>query len=152
LEETGLGTRYIYLRSSGFEMSLVYEGKDVVSLYPDALIIQQRLSVDSPEVTLSKLIESMVRGDSLIVASLVDFGLSTKVLLEVIETLEKKGVNFIASQEGIDSSTSQMSFAVGIIRSIAELERNLASSRSKAGVRGARSGKGRRSAAQVRCG
>lgn len=55
-----------------------------------------------------------------------------------MESLEQRGVKVLSMREGIDYSTPVGKMVVQILASVAEMERNLISSRTKAGVAAAK--------------
>ncbi|MBH0175775.1 recombinase family protein, partial [Fictibacillus sp. 23RED33] len=64
---------------------------------------------------------------------------STKHLIELAETFEELKVNFISIRDNIDTSTAMGRFFFRTMASIAELERDIISERTKAGLQSARS-------------
>jgi DNA invertase Pin-like site-specific DNA recombinase len=58
---------------------------------------------------------------------------STKHLIELSELFENKGVQFVSIQDNIDTSTAIGRFFFRTMASIAELERDIISERTKAG-------------------
>ena len=65
-------------------------------------------------------------------------GRRTLDLLELIENLEKKGVVVKSIREGVDYSTPVGKLVTQILASVAEMERNLISERTKSGLAAAR--------------
>ena len=63
---------------------------------------------------------------------------SLKHLIDIVETLKAKEVNFVSITESIDTTTSLGKFFLQINGSFAELERNLIIERTKAGLQAAR--------------
>lgn len=97
---------------------------------------------------LDALLSAVSPGDSVIVWKLDRLGRSAKNLLEIAETLKKKGVSIRSIQDGIDTSGSLGHFLLTILSAVAELERENISERVTAGMATAkRQGKkmGRRS-------
>ncbi len=82
---------------------------------------------------INKAIESARAGDSIVVAELSRLGRSLKQILEMIELCQKKKVNVIMIREGINTSNDSPinKLLISILGSLAEMERNLISQRTK---------------------
>ena len=98
---------------------------------------------DRPE--LARAIAAAGKGDVLVVVRLDRLARSVRHLLEVIEALRAKGAAFRSLGDPVDTSTPQGMFTIQILGAVAELERQLIASRTKAGIaaavaRGARPG------------
>lgn len=63
---------------------------------------------------------------------------STKHLVELMEHFEAKGINFVSIQDKIDTTTAMGRFFFRMLTSIAELERDIISERTKDGLTVAR--------------
>lgn len=91
---------------------------------------------DRPE--LSKLLDRITEGDTVVVESLSRLGRSTKDLLELTELFEKKGVHLVSLKESIDTSTSTGKLLFTLMSAIAQFERDVIADRTKEGLRSAR--------------
>lgn len=87
---------------------------------------------------LSECLEYLREGDTLTVWKLDRLGRSTKHLIELIETLKDRGIGFRSLTEGIDTSTPTGMFFFHIIGALAQLERSILITRTKAGLEAAR--------------
>ena len=63
---------------------------------------------------------------------------STKHLIELMEHFEAKGIHFVSIQDKIDTTTAMGRFFFRMLASIAELERDIISERTKDGLTVAR--------------
>ena len=61
---------------------------------------------------------------------------SLKHLINILEEFQNKGVDFIATTQNIDTTTSAGKLQMQILGAFAEFERNLISERTKEGLRG----------------
>jgi len=77
-------------------------------------------------------------GDTLAVWKLDRAGRSTKHLIELSESLEKQGVEFVSVQDNIDTSNPMGKFFFRLMSSLAELERDITIDRTKAGLAAAK--------------
>ena len=89
-------------------------------------------STDRPQ--LKEMMSFVREGDTVVVESISRFARNTKDLLELIEQLEKKGVNFVSLKEAIDTSTSVGKFILTIFGAISELERDYILDRQRQGI------------------
>ena len=87
---------------------------------------------------LTRLLREIRPGDILVVVRLDRLARSVSHLLEVIESLEKKGAHFKSLRDPIDTSTPQGMFSLQVLGAVAQLERSLISERTKAGLRAAK--------------
>jgi DNA invertase Pin-like site-specific DNA recombinase len=77
-------------------------------------------------------------GDSLIVWKLDRLGRSLKHLIETVNRLQAKGVEFVSLQESVDTATSGGKLVFHVFGALAEFERELIRERTKAGLKAAR--------------
>lgn len=78
-------------------------------------------NTDRPEL---KAMMSFVRfGDTVVVESISRFARNTRDLLELVEQLTTKGVEFVSKKEAIDTTTPTGKFMLTIFGAVAELER-----------------------------
>ena len=91
---------------------------------------------DRPE--LSKMLDRMTEGDTVVVESLSRLGRSTKDLIELTELFERKGVHLVSLKESIDTSSSTGKLLFTLMSAIAQFERDVIADRTKEGLRSAR--------------
>lgn len=91
---------------------------------------------DRPQ--LDEMLKYIRPGDKVVVYKLDRISRSTKHLIELAEHFNEKGVDFISLHDSIDTSTAMGKFFFKIIASIAELDRDIISERTKAGLEAAR--------------
>ena len=78
---------------------------------------------------------SFVReGDTVIVESISRFARNTKDLLELVEQLAQKHVEFVSKKEAIDTSTPTGKFMLTVFGAVAELEREYILQRQREGI------------------
>lgn len=112
---------------------------DVLEKAGAAVIYKEKITgtrKERPE--LEQLLKAISKGDSVVVYKLDRISRSTKHLIELVETFEEKDVNFISIQDNIDTSTAMGRFFFRTMASIAELERDIISERTKSGLQSAR--------------
>jgi len=91
---------------------------------------------DRPELT--KLLDRMTEGDTVVIESLSRLGRSTKDLIELTESFEQKGVHLVSLKESIDTSTSTGKLLFTLMSAIAQFERDVIADRTREGLRSAR--------------
>lgn len=87
---------------------------------------------------LNDLFDGLREGDTLVVWKLDRLGRSTIHLLQILNDLRERGVNFQAITQGIDTNTAVGQMIYGQLAVFAEYERNLISERTKAGMAAAK--------------
>lgn len=112
-----------YVRVSTQEQNTIRQELLMESLGADEVYIDRMSgkSTDRPE--LKKLMEYVRRGDTVIVESISRFARNTRDLLELVERLTAKGVEFVSKKEAIDTTTPSGKFMLTIFGAVAELER-----------------------------
>ena len=80
------------------------------------------------------MMEYVRRGDTVIVESISRFARNTRDLLELVEQLTAKGVEFISQKEAIDTTTPTGKFMLAIFGAVAELEREYILQRQREGI------------------
>lgn len=83
---------------------------------------------------LEAMMDFVREGDVVIVESFSRFARSTKDLLNLVEELEKKGVQFISQKEQLNTDTPQGKFMMTVFAALAELERETTLQRQKEGI------------------
>ncbi|BCB40594.1 MULTISPECIES: recombinase family protein [Bacillaceae] len=87
---------------------------------------------------LDDLLKVLRKGDTVVVYKLDRISRSTKHLIELMEHFEAKGIHFVSIQDKIDTTTAMGRFFFRMLASIAELERDIISERTKDGLTAAR--------------
>lgn len=83
---------------------------------------------------LYTMLEYVRKGDTVIVESISRFARNTKDLLELVDILTKKEVEFVSKKEAIDTTTPTGKFMLTIFGAVAELEREYILQRQKEGI------------------
>lgn len=89
-------------------------------------------NTDRPE--LKRMLGFVREGDVVIVESISRFARNTKDLLELVEQLSSKQVEFISKKEAIDTTTPTGKFMLTVFGAVAELEREYILQRQKEGI------------------
>ena len=94
-----------------------------------------RISGKNTERPELKRMMSFVReGDMVIVESISRFARNTRDLLDLVEQLTRKQVEFVSKKEAIDTTTPSGKFMLTIFGAVAELEREYILQRQREGI------------------
>jgi DNA invertase Pin-like site-specific DNA recombinase len=85
-----------------------------------------------------KLLEILRAGDTLVVYGLDRAGRSLRHLVELMEELRVRGIEFVSLRENIDTTSATGKLIFGIFAALAEFERDLIVERIRAGLTAAR--------------
>lgn len=83
---------------------------------------------------LEACLQALQPGNTLVVTKLDRLGRTVRGLVELLDTLKERKIAFRSLTEGIDTTTMQGRKMVGIIASVAEMERELIRERTMAGL------------------
>lgn len=89
-------------------------------------------NTERPE--LKKMLAFVRKGDAIVVESISRFARNTRDLLELVEKLQEKQVEFISKKEAIDTTTPSGKFMLTIFGAVAELEREYILQRQQEGI------------------
>ena len=89
-------------------------------------------NTDRPQ--LKEMMVFVRQGDTVIVESISRFARNTRDLLDLVEQLTKKGVEFVSRKENIDTTTPTGKFMLTIFGAVAELEREYILQRQAEGI------------------
>jgi len=87
---------------------------------------------------LSKVLETLREGDTLVVWKLDRLGRSVKNLVDLVSALQKQEIQFKSLTDAIDTGTSSGRFFFHVMASLAQMERELTVERTRAGLEVAR--------------
>lgn len=127
-----------YARVSTQDQSLNLQ-TDALEKYGVERIYQEKESgkkKDRPQ--LDEMMKMLRAGDTVVVYKLDRISRSTKHLIELSELFEEMDVQFVSIQDQIDTTTPMGRFFFRMMASIAELERDILSERTKDGLKAAR--------------
>ena len=100
----------------------------------DEVYIDRMSGKDANRLELQKMMEYVRKGDTVIVESISRFARNTRDLLELVERLTAKGVEFVSRKEAIDTTTPTGKFMLTVFGAVAELEREYILQRQREGI------------------
>lgn len=119
-EDQDLGLQMAALRNAGIKERFI--------------ISEKRSGKDMRRPELQNLIKAAREGDTIYVWKLDRLGRSLMGVLDACEKLHERGINIASLTEPIDTTTAMGKAFFAIILVFAELERNMISERTKAGL------------------
>ena len=128
-----------YIRVSTQEQNTIRQEILMERLGVDELYIDRASGKNAQRPELQKMMEYVRRGDTVIVESISRFARNTRDLLELVERLAGKGVEFISQKEAIDTTTPTGKFMLTVFGAVAELEREYILQRQREGIAAAKS-------------
>ena len=123
-----------YIRISSVDQNTARQEVLMQELGVDQIFID-RISgknLDRPE--LKRMMTFVREGDTVIVESISRFARNTRDLLELVEQLTRKSVEFVSKKEAIDTTTPSGKFMLTIFGAVAELERDYILQRQREGI------------------
>lgn len=123
-----------YVRVSTVEQNTIRQEVLMKELGVEKVFIDKASGKNTDRKELQKLLSFARKGDSVIVESISRFARNTKDLLNLIEILTEREVEFISKKENIDTTTPTGKFMLTIFGAVAELERDYILIRQKEGI------------------
>ena len=112
-----------YIRVSTQEQNTMRQEVLMRSLGVDEVYVDHMSGKNVNRPELQKMMEYVRKGDIVIVESISRFARNTRDLLELVEQLTAKGVEFVSRKEAIDTTTPTGKFMLTVFGAVAELER-----------------------------
>lgn len=123
-----------YIRVSTQEQNTIRQEVLMTELGVDEVYIDRMSGKNINRPELKKMMDYVRRGDTVIVESISRFARNTRDLLDLVEQLAEKGVEFVSKKEAIDTTTPTGKFMLTIFGAVAELEREYILQRQREGI------------------
>lgn len=123
-----------YIRVSTQEQNTVRQEVLMEALGVQQIYIDKMSGKNSDRPQLKEMMSYVRRGDTVIVESISRFARNTRDLLELVEQLAAKGVEFVSQKESIDTATPTGKFMLTVFGAVAELEREYILQRQREGI------------------
>jgi DNA invertase Pin-like site-specific DNA recombinase len=132
--------QYAYVRVSTLEQNedRQLDTMTALKIPADHIFTEKQSGKNTQRPQLQALLVALRDGDSVTVESISRFARNTKNLLELVEQLGAKGVEFISLKERIDTTTPTGKFMLTIFGAVAELEREYILQRQAEGIASAK--------------
>ena len=123
-----------YIRVSTAEQNTIRQEVLLNELGVDEIFIDKASGKNTDRPELKRMVAYVRQGDTVIVESISRFARNTRDLLDLIEQLTAKQVEFISKKEAIDTTTATGKFMLTIFGAVAELERDYILQRQHEGI------------------
>ena len=123
-----------YIRVSTQEQNTIRQEVLLESLGVEILFIDKASGKNAERPELIRMMEFVRQGDTIVVESISRFARNTRDLLELVERLTAKGVEFVSKKESIDTSSPTGKFMLTVFGAVAELERAYILERQREGI------------------
>ena len=123
-----------YIRVSTQEQNTVRQEELMNALGVDHVYIDHLSGKNANRPELHHMMDYVRQGDTVVVESISRFARNTRDLLDLVERLTAKGVEFVSQKEAIDTSTPTGKFMLTVFGAVAELEREYLLQRQREGI------------------
>lgn len=123
-----------YVRVSTEEQNTARQEIMLRELGVDELFVDRASGKDADRPELNRMMNYVRRGDTVIVESISRFARNTRDLLDLVEQLTAKQVEFVSRKEAIDTTTPTGKFMLTVFAAVAELEREYILQRQREGI------------------
>lgn len=124
-----------YVRVSTTEQHTERQERDLKENAGVERIYLEKLSgKDMNRPKLQEMIDFVRSGDTVVVSEFSRLARSTKDLLDIVSTLNDKGVTVVSRKENLDTSTPQGKLMLTVFAGIAEFERTIMLQRQREGI------------------
>ncbi len=124
-----------YARVSTEEQELTAQLEQLQAAGVDKVFCEKASGVKEDRPELSRMLEYVREGDTVVVCKLDRIARSTKHLLEIVDTLEKASVAFRVLNINLDTSTPTGKLMLTMLGAIATFEREMMLERQREGIR-----------------
>jgi DNA invertase Pin-like site-specific DNA recombinase len=127
-----------YIRVSTAEQNTIRQEVLMETLEVDKIFIDRASGKNMSRPELQTMLEYVREGDTVIVESYSRLARSTRDLLNIVEMLENKHVNFVSKKEAIDTSTPSGRLMLTLFAGLYQFERECSLERQAEGIKEAR--------------
>lgn len=123
-----------YVRVSTEEQNTARQEIMMRELGVDELFVDRASGKNADRPELNRMMNFVRCGDTVIVESISRFARNTRDLLDLVERLTEKQVEFVSRKEAIDTTTPTGKFMLTVFAAVAELEREYILQRQREGI------------------
>jgi DNA invertase Pin-like site-specific DNA recombinase len=107
---------------------------DNLGIPQERIFVEKQSGKDTQRPQLQALLRKVERGDTVVVGEISRFARNARDLLNLVEQLTEKGVDFISQKECIDTTTVTGKFMLTVLGAVAEMERGYMLQRQADGI------------------
>lgn len=126
-----------YARVSTADQKLDLQEDALKKFFCDKIYTDKISGAEWKRDGLTAALGNLKEGDTFVVWKLDRLGRSMVEVIETVRAIQARGVNFISCTESIDTKTAMGRFCFNILAGLAELEREIISERTSAGMQAA---------------
>jgi DNA invertase Pin-like site-specific DNA recombinase len=132
--------KYGYVRVSSLDQNedRQLDSMAALGIPSERVYAEKQSGKDAKRPQLLALLAAVRRGDTVVVESVSRFARNTRDLLDLVEQLVAKGVEFVSQKELIDTTTPTGKFMLTVFGAVAELERGYMLQRQAEGIAAAK--------------
>ncbi|MBR4099406.1 MAG: recombinase family protein [Clostridia bacterium] len=123
-----------YVRVSTEEQNTSRQEETMKQLNVEKIYIDKISGKSADRPQLKEMMAFVRTGDTVVVESISRFARNTKDLLDLVEQLSKKQVEFVSKKESIDTTTPAGKFMLTVFAAVSELERDYILQRQSEGI------------------
>ena len=123
-----------YARVSTHDQNLTLQREALINAGCEKVFEDKVSGTRADRPGLSKTLEMLRDGATLVVWKLDRLGRSVKQLVDMVSELNKQGIQFKSLTDSIDTGTTSGRFFFHVMASLAEMERELTIERTRAGL------------------
>ena len=123
-----------YIRCSTEEQNEARQIAAAEALSVDKVFKDKLSGKNTCRPEFQKMMEFVREGDTVICSDISRIARNTRDLLNIVDELSKKHVEFVSEKEAIDTSTPQGRFMLTVFGAMAELEREAIRQRQREGI------------------
>jgi len=127
-----------YARVSTYDQNLDLQINDLKEKGCEKIFEEKVSGSKANRPVFNDMISHLRKGDSLIVWKLDRLGRSLKDLLDIVSSLQEKGIEIISLKENIDTTSTTGRLIFSIFGALAEYEKDIIRERTMAGLSAAR--------------
>jgi len=123
-----------YIRVSTAEQNTARQEEALKALGVEKLFVDKCSGKNAARPELMSMMRFVREGDTVIVSEISRFARNTRDLLNLIDELTSKGVEFESEKEKIDTTTPTGQFMLTVFAAVSELEREYILARQREGI------------------
>ena len=126
--------KVFYVRCSTAEQNEARQLENAKEVNAEKIFIDKASGKNRNREQLKEMLSFVRENDTVYCSDISRIARNTKDLLDIVEKLNNKKVNFVSLKENIDTTTPQGKFILTIFGALAELERESILQRQKEGI------------------